>query len=71
MGLRAVPCDGRKFAAFHTHDALEIMRERHAAELTPNGFVVKLVQDAAYRRSIIESMSTDAVAFAYPMTVIR
>lgn len=71
MALRAVPCEGRVLSAFHTHDALEIVREKFAAELSPAAFILRLVRDRDYRRGIIAQMSADAVAFAYPMCIIE
>ncbi len=71
MALRAVPCEGRVLNAFHTHDTLEIVRERFAAELRPEVFILQLVRDRDYRRGIIAKMSVDAVPFAYPMRIIE
>lgn len=71
MSLQAIPCEGRRYEAFHTHDALEVVRERFAPDESPEQFILSLVKDKAYRVSIIEKMAETAVPFGYPVRIVE
>lgn len=66
VALAAVPADGRRLKALNTAEVLEIVRRRVAPAESPDEFVLKLVDDAAYRIACTESIATDSVAFGYP-----
>ncbi len=71
IALSAVSAAGRRFKALNTAEVLEIVRQRVAPAENPDDFVLKLVDDAAYRTTCTESISNDSVAFGYPARPIR
>ena len=71
LALRAVECETRQFPDAHTHVALDLLKERHAPDMSSDIFVLRLVRDAAFRRQVIAAMEPDAEAFGYPYRVIE
>ena len=60
------------FAQARTGDALEHIRARvGATDLDPDAFVVKLVEDAAYRTQITEQIAEDAIPLQHPFRIIE
>lgn len=72
LALADVPATGRRFGQARTGDALEHIRARvGATDLDPDAFVVKLVEDAAYRTQITEQIAEDAIPLQHPFRIIE
>jgi len=72
LALADVPATGRRFAEARTGDALEHIRARvGASDLDADAFVVKLVDDANYRRGVTERIAEDAVPLQHPFRIIE
>lgn len=70
VALSAIVCSGRRFRSMSTAQALELVRERVAPELDPDGFVLRLIADEAYRRAVITRLANDAVPFEHPFELM-
>lgn len=70
IALQAMTCAGRRLPAMHTGQVLELVREMHAAELDSADFILRMVKDSDYRRSIVTAMQAGAGAFEYPMRIV-
>ena len=53
-----------------TAQALEVVRQRVAPELDADAFVLKLIADEAYRRSVTTRIGSDAAPFEHPFEPI-
>jgi hypothetical protein len=69
--LLAVHAEGRPTPGIATGEVLERIRERVAPNAEPDAFVLRLVEDKAYRAAVSDAISEDAVAFGYPATVLE
>lgn len=70
IGLSAIPCEGRRYPAMSTAQALELVRQRVAPEVSADEFVVRLVSDDDYRAEVTQRIGADAVPFAYPCRIV-
>lgn len=66
VALAAIRCEGRRFPALRTAEALEIVRRLHAPERDPEEFVLRVVAEPDYRRRVTEALAAGAVPFGYP-----
>lgn len=70
VALAAIECTGRRFAAMHTHEVLERVRERVAPELEADAFIHRLLDDDAWRDAVTAALSRDAGVFSHPLRVL-
>jgi hypothetical protein len=68
--LAAIPCNNRQTPAITTAEALEIVRARSDVGLNADDFILRLIDDASFRRDIVEKISKDAVRFEYGFKVL-
>lgn len=66
IALSAVSCEGRRYRAMTTAEALEIVRTRHAAHHGPDDFIHTMVSDADKRSALQALLAPTAVPFGYP-----
>lgn len=66
VALAAIAAEGRRFKALDTAGMLEIVRRRVAPAEDPDEFVLKLVDDQAYRAACTDRIATDSVTFGHP-----
>ena len=71
IGLSAIPCEGRRYPAMSTAQALELVRQRVAPNASADEFIVRLVSDDDYRAQVSRTIGADAVPFAYPCRILR
>lgn len=64
--LAAVACKGRLWPAADTDGALEIVRTRHAPDMTPDDFVLTVVKDADFGKKLIDRLGLEAGPIDYP-----
>ena len=69
VGLTAMTATGRPYTARTTAEMLEAVHGRIAPDLDPEDFILRLIDDAGFRRDCTDLLSADAVAFAYPFKV--
>ncbi len=65
IALSAVPCEGRRYRAMSTAEALELIRGRHAADQGPDDFIHAMVGDAERRAALQAILAPTAVPFGY------
>lgn len=63
VALARVPARNRRWAAMTTAQMLETVHARLAPEHDPEAFILRLIDDAPFRRACIAALSADAVAF--------
>ena len=68
--LAVIPCENRQTPAITTAEALDIVRVRTDAGQDADGFTLRLIDDAPYRRDIVEQISQDAVRFGYGYKIL-
>jgi len=66
VALAAIPAAGRRPKALSTAEVLEIVRERVAPATGPEDFVLRLVDDGAFRAACTAAIAADAAPFAHP-----
>jgi hypothetical protein len=69
--LIAVRAEGRPHPGHDTHSILESIRTRLAPQEKPDAFVLRLIADREYRTKVTDTISANAVAFSYPLTVLE
>lgn len=70
LALAAIRCEARRYRPVTTSQALNLVRDRVAPDMSSDEFVVRLVKDDAYRLKVIEQISAMAEPFAYPYRII-
>lgn len=69
VALSAIECEGRRYRAMSTVQALEIVRRRVAPALESDAFVLKLIADAGYRHEVTTLLASDSVPFLHPFEI--
>ena len=69
--IAQIPAEGRIWPATTSGDLLEMIRDRHAPDLSSDEFILNLVQNKGYRRKITEYISIDENSFIYPYTILK
>lgn len=69
--LLAVHAEGRAVPGLATGETLELIRARVAPDEAPDAFVLRLVETQAYRASVSDLISKDAVTFGYPAEILE
>ena len=66
--IALIEIDGRArpHAARNTAEVLEIVHQRVAPEMGQEDFILRVIDDTAFRRDCSAQISSDAVQFAYP-----
>jgi len=70
VALAKVPARNRRFAAKTTAEMLEAVHARLAPEHDLEGFILRLITDADFRRACIKALSADSVAFGAPCHIV-
>lgn len=71
VGLAATPAMGRRPRALSTAEVLEVIRNRISPATEPDAFVLKLVDEPAFRAACTERIATDSMIFGYPLRPVR
>ena len=66
VAMAAMPAENRRPKALTTAEVLEIVRQRVSPDDDPDEFVLRLVDDTAYRAACSDLLAVDAVAFGHP-----
>ena len=70
VALAAVQASGRKRQARTTAQMLELAHARLASGQGLEAFIVRLIDDAPYRRECVAALAADAGAFAAPYAIV-
>lgn len=70
ISLEAVPARGRSNGARTTADMLRLVQDRLGDPMDHDAFVLRLVEDARFRRECIERLAEDSVPFQHPYRVV-
>jgi len=71
VALAAAPAAGRRPKALTTAEVLEIVRGRVAPAAGPEDFILRLVDDGAFRADCTAAIAADAVPFAHPASNVK
>jgi hypothetical protein len=66
IALSAIRCRGRRYPSMTTSEALEVVRRQVAPHTDADEFVLRLVNDDAYRLGVSGQLGADAVPFRHP-----
>jgi len=67
VALSAVACDNRRLPGKTTAEMLEIVRQAHAPDHDPDGFILKVLDDPAYRDGLTAKLEETSVDFGHPV----
>ncbi len=70
LALTAIRCESRRYRSITTSQALDVIRDLVAPDMSSEAFIVRLVRDDAYRLAVIEEIGAEAEPFAYPYRII-
>lgn len=70
VSLKAIPAEGRTTRAHDTAEMLRIVQQRLAQDGDHDEFVLRLADDAAFRRGCIDRIAEDSIAFGYPFRIV-
>jgi hypothetical protein len=70
VALAAVPAVGRRRPARTTAQMLEHAHARLAPDHALDAFILRLIDDAPYRRDCVAALSSDAGSFAVPYAIV-
>lgn len=67
LALADIQCGNRIHEAVTTAQALELIRERLAGEMEAEEFVLALIEDIGFRRTITAALNENALPFSFPV----
>lgn len=71
VSLLAIQAENRRWTARSTGEVLELVRRRVAPDRTTDQFILDLVADKDYRRSVTQAISQDETRFTYPYRIVE
>lgn len=70
VSLKAMPAVGRTNRAHDTAEMLRLVQRRLAHDGDHDDFVLRLADDADFRRACIDRLAEDSVAFGHPFRIV-
>lgn len=68
--LAEIAARGRSDPPRNTAEVLDLVRGRIAPGLSPEGFILRVIDDDDYRRDCSAALAADSVAFGYPFRTL-
>lgn len=67
VALSVIACDNRRFPGKTTAEMLEIVRQTHAPDQDPDGFILRVLDDPAYRDGLTAKLEETSIDFDFPV----
>lgn len=67
VAISDIACDNRRYPARTTAEVLEIVRQAHAPDHDPDGFILKMLDEPDYRDGLTARLEESSIDFGHPV----